>query len=112
MLVARTQRAHTGRGRKYNVASRWPCPDSPETQCAARVAFGTGRPAAGCAGQTGRVQFGYIYGVAMVGCIGLYSILNLMAPQGMTLGLTASVLGYCLLPMVALSAVGVVVSLK
>jgi len=61
---------------------------------------------------TGRVQFGYIYGVAMVGCIGLYSILNLMAPQGMTLGLTASVLGYCLLPMVALSAVGVVVSLK
>merc|ERR1719272_59157 len=61
---------------------------------------------------TGRVQFGYIYGVAMVGCFGLYSVLNLMSLEDLTFGLTASVLGYCLLPMVALSAIGIVLSLK
>eukprot|EP00039_Didymoeca_costata_P012818 m.186437 g.186437 ORF g.186437 m.186437 type:complete len:255 (+) comp15591_c0_seq4:1480-2244(+) len=61
---------------------------------------------------TGRVQFGYIYGVATVGCLSLYTILNLMSERDMTLGLTASVLGYCLLPMVLLSAIGIVLSLK
>lgn len=61
---------------------------------------------------TGRVQFGYIYGVAMVGCFGLYSVLNLMSLEDLTFGLTASVLGYCLLPMVGLSAVGIVLSLN
>jgi protein YIPF5/7 len=61
---------------------------------------------------TGRVQFGYIYGVAMLGCVGLYTVLNFMSLEEMTLGLTASVLGYCLLPMVALSAIGIVLSLK
>ena len=61
---------------------------------------------------TGRVQFGYIYGVAMLGCVGLYTVLNLMSTEEMTLGLTASVLGYCLLPMVVLSAIGIVLTLK
>ena len=42
----------------------------------------------------------------------LYSVLNLMSLDDLTFGLTASVLGYCLLPMVALSAIGIVLSLK
>jgi hypothetical protein len=40
-----------------------------------------------------------------------YSILNLMAFKSIDLIRTASVLGYCLLPLVATSALGVVLSM-
>ncbi|KAJ3127148.1 hypothetical protein HK098_006693 [Nowakowskiella sp. JEL0407] len=52
----------------------------------------------------GKVHFGYIYGLAMLGCVSLGLILNLMSETGIDGYKTASVLGYCLLPMVILSA--------
>ena len=53
--------------------------------------------------QSGKVHFGYIYGVAMLGCLSVYVIMNLMSNKGVDVYKTASVLGYCLLPMVLLS---------
>jgi hypothetical protein len=53
----------------------------------------------------GKVQFGYIYGVGVIGCFGVYGLLNLMSEQGMDGSRTASVLGYCLLPMILVSLV-------
>ena len=38
--------------------------------------------------------------------------LNLMAPKGAHLGVIASVLGYCILPIVILSVVNILVSLQ
>jgi len=54
---------------------------------------------------SGKVHFGYIYGVAVLGCICMYTVLNLMSEQGPDVWRTTSVLGYCLLPMVGLSGV-------
>ncbi|KAK4126808.1 Yip1-domain-containing protein [Parathielavia appendiculata] len=94
---------------------------------------------------SGRVHFGYIYGLAVVGSLLLHGILSLMAPSptdpsaavsstpsypgvpssahpadasasisnaaatasGLTFARSASVLGYCLLPLVATSLVGI-----
>ncbi|KAG0354262.1 hypothetical protein BC939DRAFT_417431 [Gamsiella multidivaricata] len=53
---------------------------------------------------SGKQHFGYVYGVAVVGCSALYVILNLMSPQGLDIPKTASVLGYCMLPLVMLSS--------
>ena len=63
---------------------------------------------------SGKVTFGYIYGIGVVGCISMYALLNLMAPPETSLSVacTVSVLGYCLLPMVLLSGVSVLISLK
>eukprot|EP00041_Stephanoeca_diplocostata_P005518 m.63378 g.63378 ORF g.63378 m.63378 type:complete len:285 (-) comp15833_c0_seq1:138-992(-) len=61
---------------------------------------------------SGRIQFGYIYAVAMLGSVGLYLILNLMSEKDISVGQVASVLGYCLLPMVILSAIGIVLPLN
>lgn len=87
---------------------------------------------------SGRVHFGYIYGLALLGSISLHWILSLMTPttsshttvshpsgtsygagpgvghddgklsSTLTIARSASVLGYCLLPLVMVSAVGVV----
>lgn len=76
---------------------------------------------------SGRLHFGYIYGLALLGSIALHTILSLMSPpadpssappgaQGssshlsstLTYPRSASVLGYCLLPLVLTSLVGVV----
>lgn len=94
---------------------------------------------------SGKVHFGYIYGLALVGSIGLHTILSLMTPDGpsspqpshaapqyssgpgypgdpnagsgedhkghisstLTFVRSASVLGYCLLPLVMTSLVGI-----
>ncbi|KAI9104621.1 hypothetical protein DFS34DRAFT_567244, partial [Phlyctochytrium arcticum] len=53
---------------------------------------------------SGKVHFGYVYGVAMLGVASVYAILNLMSESGIDGYRTASVLGYCLLPMVVLSS--------
>jgi hypothetical protein len=53
----------------------------------------------------GKIHFGYIYGVGMVGCLGLYCLLNLMSEKGMDGNRIASILGYCLLPMILVSIV-------
>ncbi|KAK6524927.1 hypothetical protein TWF281_011819 [Arthrobotrys megalospora] len=58
---------------------------------------------------SGRVHFGYIYGCAFFGSVTLHWILNLMALPGVNINYirSASVLGYCLLPLVFVSLFGV-----
>uniref|UniRef100_A0A4X2KNX6 Protein YIPF n=1 Tax=Vombatus ursinus TaxID=29139 RepID=A0A4X2KNX6_VOMUR len=60
----------------------------------------------------GKVQFGYVYGMSAIGCLGIHALLNLMSPSGVSYGCVASVLGYCLLPMVMLSSCAIFVSLQ
>ncbi|GJJ13369.1 hypothetical protein Clacol_007621 [Clathrus columnatus] len=61
---------------------------------------------------SGSPQFGSIYGVALLGTISLYVLLNLMSESGIDAYRVASVLGYCLLPMVGVGAVSVMVALE
>jgi protein YIPF5/7 len=58
----------------------------------------------------GKVHFGYIYGVGVVGCVGVWSIVNLLSQQGVDLHRTFSILGYGLLPIVGLGLASVFVS--
>jgi len=80
---------------------------------------------------SGKSQFGYIYGLALLGSTSLHLILSLMSPpletspssssaihdrgssshlsSTLTFPRSASVLGYCLLPLVMTSLVGIVV---
>ncbi|ORX48589.1 Yip1-domain-containing protein [Hesseltinella vesiculosa] len=60
---------------------------------------------------SGKVHFGYIYGVGVLGVVSIYLILNLMSETGLDWSRTASVLGYCLLPLVILSGFSVVLNL-
>jgi len=82
---------------------------------------------------SGKVHFGYIYGLGLLGCTLLHLILSLMSPpvdtspssaindhsnttsshlsSTLTFPRSVSVLGYCLLPLVITSSVGIVVSL-
>ncbi|ORZ17016.1 hypothetical protein BCR42DRAFT_413761 [Absidia repens] len=61
---------------------------------------------------SGKVHFGYVYGVGVMGVGSLYFLLNMMSQQvGVDFALTASVLGYCLLPMVMLSGISIVLKL-
>lgn len=60
---------------------------------------------------SGKSHFGYIYGVGLLGVVSIYLILNLMSENGVDWSRTASVLGYCLLPMVMLSGFSVVLKL-
>nr|XP_006128610.1 protein YIPF5 isoform X1 [Pelodiscus sinensis]XP_006128611.1 protein YIPF5 isoform X1 [Pelodiscus sinensis] len=52
----------------------------------------------------GKIQFGYVYGISAIGCLGMFCLL--------WFGCVASVLGYCLLPMILLSGFAVVFSLQ
>ncbi|XP_076130323.1 protein YIPF5 [Alosa pseudoharengus] len=61
---------------------------------------------------SGKIQFGYVYGISAIGCLGMYCLLNLMAMTGVSFGCVSSVLGYCLLPMILLSSFGVLFSLQ
>lgn len=62
---------------------------------------------------SGKVTFGYIYGIGLVGCVGMYALLNLMsAEHNISFTCTASVLGYCLLPMALLSLIAAVLTLQ
>ncbi|CAG5135316.1 unnamed protein product [Candidula unifasciata] len=60
---------------------------------------------------SGKLHFGYIYGIGLVGCLAMYCLLNLMSLNGVTSGIIISVLGYCLLPMVFLSFLSAVLTL-
>ncbi|XP_007890892.1 protein YIPF5 [Callorhinchus milii] len=60
----------------------------------------------------GKVQFGYVYGISVFGCLGVHALLNLMSVTGVSCGCVASVLGYCLLPMTILSSCAVLFSLQ
>lgn len=61
---------------------------------------------------SGKIHFGYIYGIGVVGCLAMYCLLNLMSMTGVSSGCTISVLGYCLLPMVFLSFSSALLSLQ
>ena len=65
-----------------------------------------------CGVQAGKVHFGYIYGIGVVGCLAMYVLLNLMSHSSVSITCTVSVLGYCLLPMVLLSFLAVILSLQ
>ncbi|EIW62892.1 Yip1-domain-containing protein [Trametes versicolor FP-101664 SS1] len=60
---------------------------------------------------SGKPQFGYIYGVGVLGSLSIYTLLNLMSEKGIDAYRVVSVLGYCLLPMVAVGAISVGVTL-
>ncbi|XP_036056083.1 protein YIPF7 [Onychomys torridus] len=60
----------------------------------------------------GKAQFGYVYGMSAIGCLGIYTLLNLMSSAGVSYGCVASVLGYCLLPMIILSSCAIFFSLQ
>ncbi|THH20421.1 hypothetical protein EW146_g950 [Bondarzewia mesenterica] len=60
---------------------------------------------------SGKPQFGYIYGVGLLGSISIYTLLNLMSEKGIDAYRVVSVLGYCLLPMVGVGALSVLVTL-
>ncbi|KAG8840840.1 hypothetical protein FRB91_005615 [Serendipita sp. 411] len=60
---------------------------------------------------SGKPQFGFIYGVGLVGSASMYFLLNAMSEAGIDAYRVASVLGYCLLPMVGVSALSVLVTL-
>jgi hypothetical protein len=62
--------------------------------------------------QAGKVQFGYMYGMSAIGCLGMHALLNLMSSARVSYGCVASVLGYCLLPMVILSSCAIFFSLQ
>ncbi|KGG50798.1 hypothetical protein DI09_55p150 [Mitosporidium daphniae] len=53
---------------------------------------------------SGKIHFGYIYGLSMLGWLSIFLLVNLMAEDGRGIDgtRTASVLGYSLLPMVPL----------
>ncbi|WEJ95386.1 hypothetical protein PSN45_002904 [Yamadazyma tenuis] len=60
----------------------------------------------------GKVQFGYIYGVGLFGILTLHFLFKLMSDKvQIDLLRSASVIGYCLLPLVLISIVGVFFSL-
>ncbi|XP_034419577.1 protein YIPF7-like [Cyclopterus lumpus] len=60
----------------------------------------------------GKAHFGYVYGISATACIVMYILLSLMSSLAVSYGCVASVLGYCLLPMVALSTFAVFYSLQ
>ncbi|CAM9403449.1 unnamed protein product [Sphacelaria rigidula] len=57
---------------------------------------------------TGKPHFGYIYGFGMFGCAATFMVLNLIGEKPIDVWKTASVLGYCLLPVIGLAALGIV----
>ncbi|CAK9832910.1 Protein YIPF5 [Anthophora retusa] len=58
-------------------------------------------------------QFGYVYGLATTSCILMYILLSLMSnSSNITLSSVASVLGYCLLPIVALAGFSIFTTLR
>lgn len=60
---------------------------------------------------SGKSNFNYIYGVGLFGSASLYTLLNLMSEQGIDAYRVASVLGYCLLPMVGVGTISVLIAL-
>jgi protein YIPF5/7 len=62
---------------------------------------------------SGKLHFGYLYGIGIVGCVAAWLLVNAISPKGgIDLYTTVSILGYGLLPAVLLSAIAVVVELK
>ena len=60
----------------------------------------------------GKVHFGTIYAVFLIGWLGIYAVLNLMSGKGIGLSCTASVIGYSLLPIVLLAALSIPLEMR
>jgi len=61
----------------------------------------------------GKVQFGYLYGFGIFGCVMIFMLINLMSKNGsILLYNTISVMGYCLIPIVILSYINVFLPLN
>ena len=60
----------------------------------------------------GKVHFNYIYGIGVFGCVAMYGLLSMMSLAPVPFAVIVSVLGYCILPIVMLSAFSVVISLQ
>ena len=60
---------------------------------------------------TGKMYMGYILGVGLLGSLGLFLLLHLMTEHTLDAYQVISVLGYCLLPIVVLAAVGILINL-
>lgn len=60
----------------------------------------------------GKSQFGYIYGLGVLGDISIYLLLNMMLEDGIDMYRVSSVLGYCILPLCIPAFVGLFVQLK
>ena len=62
----------------------------------------------------GKLHFGYVFGFGVVGCLAIYSILNLMTQKesGIEVHVVFSVLGYSLLPIVFLALLAIFIPLK
>jgi len=58
---------------------------------------------------TGKLQFSYIYGFGLFGCLSMTLILNLMSPVAVSIWTVASILGYALLPVNVLAVVKIFV---
>lgn len=60
-----------------------------------------------------KAHFGYVYGLAMTSCILMYILQSLMSSSAnITLSSVASVLGYCLLPVVVLAGISIFTTLR
>ncbi|XP_012285516.1 protein YIPF5 [Orussus abietinus] len=60
-----------------------------------------------------KAHFGYVYGLAVTSCIMMYILQTLMSSTGnITIASVASVLGYCLLPVVALAGLSIFTTLR
>ena len=60
----------------------------------------------------GKVHFGYIYGLGVMGCVGAWLLVNVMSNKdGIDLYTTMSIVGYGLLPVVLLAFFGVFMKL-
>jgi len=60
----------------------------------------------------GKVHFGYIYGFSVFGSLAFNTVLGLLHHRQLSFWLTASVLGYCLLPVTFLSGLSVILSMR
>lgn len=61
---------------------------------------------------SGKIQFGYVYGLGTLGCLTIYFVVYLVSARNISFMCTVSVLGYCLLPMVMLSGLSILVNLR
>lgn len=61
----------------------------------------------------GKLYFGKVYGITIMGCLFIYLLINVMSQKdGIDLYRTMSILGYGLMPIVLLAAIGVGLSLQ
>jgi len=60
------------------------------------------------------VQFGYIYGFGLSGCLAIYCVINLLSQKNQYVELykTVSVMGYSLMPFVLLACLSLFVDLE